>query len=958
MGWLGTWKYRYKLTISRTLVDDTLTDFPILIKLYDSSGVGNLDTSFAFSVIDDYSKRKKIAVTSSDGETQLYVEIVNWDVFNQVAILYVKMPTIYDSAETYLYFYFDSDQDDNDSYVGDKESAPAMSVWSIYNMVQHLNEDAATFKDSTDGNHDSDTGTNYPTIQSTKYSIPGQLFNGTDDVVLIPHNAELIPSEITIDLFFSIEEKWINFVVDSSPYTSVTIPLTMYAAYFANFEGIELDNGGMFFIGTYYSASSTISEKMVLVSIDWEAGTCTVEDSVDISGTKYWYPAICWICKLSNNRAYILHGAGTPAEWIVDFSSGSIIEGTHNTSGIPLINTSGFGEVGTDCFIGLYFNYTGYTWYAYLYRCTSGTSITKTSLSLHAVSGTLGPGTAAYGTGAGVAKVSETTALIITPARVSTSTRYLYGTLVSFNLTTGSFTKIINSVIIATIDNGEINMAAAPVGENKALIVYIQNIYQYYIRARLVTTDGTTTITAGTEYKVTHPLNVGFTYTLECVDPDNQIFSLVAGNAGYSYRMYIIQVNEDDSISFYPSTFTSNYGSNIKGNNYPNYLLYNENNTIRKAAVPIGVGPVIQKDYTGSVVNGYDVSVDSDKTLIATVGDGVNSQEVTGGVLSGTYHTMFTIDSSYTAKLYQNGTLVTTEASVPFGTTGTMNLLLGNDGSSTFFSGFLGQVKIANFAMDASAAKVSYLSLFDILAEYDEIETMTTLDVPVFFSTYKQNLTNFYCTFLYLWKEITENAKFPMQASFEEKNNVRARMMVGGLGSWIDAMLNLDTTGPTKEDTPFYMDTVKTILRDVPLPLAAFLRSLTDCAVFQETVNRAMPDFVFDMEAAGYDKQDAGSFLQTVGFAVPSVVMQLFAWYQYTEDAGISVETILGQYIDSKILCSAINRIVLGDTLLKLAAVKEPPAFVAAVFQKLISSVSIQYPTDLQSASMNLEAKE
>lgn len=155
MGWLSGWDNRVKITIDNTNVDGVLSNFPICLNISASSGIGSTDLTAIFDKLTQDANRKKIAVTTSDGETQCYVEIERWDDANEKAVLWVKAPSVASGAETILYLYYDSSQADNTTYVGDTGDTPAQSVWdanfkAVYHMAQDPNGDVAdAIKDST-----------------------------------------------------------------------------------------------------------------------------------------------------------------------------------------------------------------------------------------------------------------------------------------------------------------------------------------------------------------------------------------------------------------------------------------------------------------------------------------------------------------------------------------------------------------------------------------------------------------------------------------------------------------------------------------------------------------------------------------------------------------------------------------------------------------------------------------
>jgi hypothetical protein len=148
MAWLGTWANRILLRIEPENIDETLTDFPVVVHLSAASGIGGGDSSAVFSDISSDSDRKKIAVTAADGETQCYVEIELWDSASKKAVLHVKVPSVSSTTYTDLYLYYDSGQFENTTYVGDTGDVAAQSVWdNNFLCVLHLAQDP------TDGNH-------------------------------------------------------------------------------------------------------------------------------------------------------------------------------------------------------------------------------------------------------------------------------------------------------------------------------------------------------------------------------------------------------------------------------------------------------------------------------------------------------------------------------------------------------------------------------------------------------------------------------------------------------------------------------------------------------------------------------------------------------------------------------------------------------------------------------------
>ena len=158
-GYLEGFSKRIELAIDSSKVDGDLTNFPILIKLSSSSGISDKDLTAIFTELGANSK--KIAVTTSNN-TQCYVEIERWDNANNLAILWAKIPSIDDEADTTLYLYYDSSASDNSTYVGDTDSEVAENVWDAnFKAVYHLNEiiEETPIRDSTSNDADFDTVT-------------------------------------------------------------------------------------------------------------------------------------------------------------------------------------------------------------------------------------------------------------------------------------------------------------------------------------------------------------------------------------------------------------------------------------------------------------------------------------------------------------------------------------------------------------------------------------------------------------------------------------------------------------------------------------------------------------------------------------------------------------------------------------------------------------------------------
>jgi hypothetical protein len=149
-GWLEGWTKRIEIIIDHNIVASSLNNFPVMLHLSNSSGRFGNDVSCVFDELQSGANSKKIAVTTSDGITQCFVEIERWDAADREAWLWTKVPSISSSQDTILYMYYDKNHADNTAYVGDIDSAAAMNVWdNNFKLVLHLPESGGVHQDST-----------------------------------------------------------------------------------------------------------------------------------------------------------------------------------------------------------------------------------------------------------------------------------------------------------------------------------------------------------------------------------------------------------------------------------------------------------------------------------------------------------------------------------------------------------------------------------------------------------------------------------------------------------------------------------------------------------------------------------------------------------------------------------------------------------------------------------------
>ncbi len=313
MAWLSGWTKRIQLTIDKDLVDTALqVNFPVMVYLSAASGIGPVDVSAVFDELTADENRKKIAVTSSDGTTELYVEIEKWDDANEQAWLHVKVPSVAHDADTILYLYYDADHADNDTYVGDTIDAVTHNVWDsnfkgVWHMAQDPNEDGAdAIKDSTSNQNDgTPTGT-----MLTGDLVDGKVgkaivFDGLNDYIIVDDHASLdITGALTLEA-----------IVKTTALESNSVGIV--AKYFGSGDNRS------------YSLGYNGAEKLeVNLSVDGTSGSLeTLVDDTAINDGNYYYGATVFVP--STSLTIFRDGSQTAQETV-----GIIAEIDSNTSNL------------------------------------------------------------------------------------------------------------------------------------------------------------------------------------------------------------------------------------------------------------------------------------------------------------------------------------------------------------------------------------------------------------------------------------------------------------------------------------------------------------------------------------------------------------------------------------------------------------------------------------------------
>jgi len=214
--WLsGEWAYRLPATIDNSVVDSNLTFFPTpLICASGLAGKNSTDISSIFDVLG--SNWEKIAVTSNDGTTQLYVEKEDWDAVSEDFVLHVGATgasilasPVFDEK---FFLYFDPDHADNTDYVGAVNTTPGATVWDgSFELVMHMeNASAVSQKDSTSNSNDVVSVGGNPTESQTGEIGRAISFDGIDDSLNIADANSLDFGDVDFTV-----ELWVNVGTDT-----------------------------------------------------------------------------------------------------------------------------------------------------------------------------------------------------------------------------------------------------------------------------------------------------------------------------------------------------------------------------------------------------------------------------------------------------------------------------------------------------------------------------------------------------------------------------------------------------------------------------------------------------------------------------------------------------------------------------------------------------------------------
>lgn len=172
----NSWLYRQKISIKHTQVDADLSNFPVYVNLSNIANGTGLWTAVKISGAD-------IRVTSSDGTTEVPIDLVWIDKTNSEGELYFKAASLANSSNSDFYLYYGNNG--ASAYVA-TATYGARNVWTnSYVSVFHMHEDPSGTAPQMKNSYNTANGTSAGTMTSGD-KVSGKFgnsidFDGTDD---------------------------------------------------------------------------------------------------------------------------------------------------------------------------------------------------------------------------------------------------------------------------------------------------------------------------------------------------------------------------------------------------------------------------------------------------------------------------------------------------------------------------------------------------------------------------------------------------------------------------------------------------------------------------------------------------------------------------------------------------------------------------------------------------------
>lgn len=207
--------YRRELTVNAGLVEENVTNFPVLVKIthndfqniWEDGHVGQVDGGdFLF--------------TTANGLTKVPHEIEKYDYLSGELVAWVRLPNVSAAVDTTFYLYYGDEACPN-------QWATDGSVWSGYNMVHHLADNCKTencYVDATMSGYNATpySGEDIENLDEVMAKVDsGVQFDGYDDHLKISDSAGIdISDDFTLEAFVQLGElNRYNTVLDKGAYS-------------------------------------------------------------------------------------------------------------------------------------------------------------------------------------------------------------------------------------------------------------------------------------------------------------------------------------------------------------------------------------------------------------------------------------------------------------------------------------------------------------------------------------------------------------------------------------------------------------------------------------------------------------------------------------------------------------------------------------------------------------------
>lgn len=229
----NAWQSRLPIQIEGSAVTGTLTNYPALVYLSNSS---NLLAGTRFNGSD-------LVFTASDMHTRLSFEVESYS--NGSLCAWVCIPLLQSGVNQDIYLYYSNNAQTT-------SLADTTNVWdSDYLLVQHMHNtniaDSVTNFDSTASNHFSTntTAASSVTVRTNGIAGWGNLLNGTSGYMRVPNSSSLYPATFTF-------EAWVNRT--SVTTTAALLGLNVGTAYPAIYDlwTVSSKNGIFYLNGSWY----------------------------------------------------------------------------------------------------------------------------------------------------------------------------------------------------------------------------------------------------------------------------------------------------------------------------------------------------------------------------------------------------------------------------------------------------------------------------------------------------------------------------------------------------------------------------------------------------------------------------------------------------------------------------------------------------------------------------------